>query len=221
METIYGNSSSLVEQIQDKLFPRLEQANLSRDTAAAVLIETEIENRLRQLEASFERLDVCVSKEPPNRRPEAKMRVDQLKYDARHLSAAHRNLKQRRIAKEQEERERDELLTRRFTTNASASAGDTAIAMEHMQRENNSLSSAHRGVDELLSSGGSILGGLRDQRETLKGAHRKILEISNSLGMSNTVMRLIEKRAFKDRVILFSGMTLFSLFMILVYVYVL
>lgn len=46
-------------------------------------------------------------------------RVDQLKYDVQHLQTALRNFQHRRYAREQQERQREELLSRTFTTNVS------------------------------------------------------------------------------------------------------
>lgn len=44
-------------------------------------------------------------------------RVDQLKYDIQHLQTALRNFQHRRYARDQQERQREELLARTFTTN--------------------------------------------------------------------------------------------------------
>lgn len=46
-------------------------------------------------------------------------RVDQLKYDVQHLQTALRNFQQRRYLREQQERQREELLARTFTTNVN------------------------------------------------------------------------------------------------------
>lgn len=46
-------------------------------------------------------------------------RVDQLKYDVQHLQTALRNFQHRRYTREQQERQRAELLSRTFTTNVS------------------------------------------------------------------------------------------------------
>jgi hypothetical protein len=72
------------------------------------------------------------------------------------------------------------------------------------------LQNANRGVDDMLQSGVGILENLRDQRMTLKGAHRRLYDIANTLGLSNTTMRLIERRAYQDKFILVFGM-LFTL----------
>lgn len=44
-------------------------------------------------------------------------RVDQLKYDVQHLRTALQNFQHRRYAREAQEREREELMSRTFTTN--------------------------------------------------------------------------------------------------------
>lgn len=45
---------------------------------------------------------------------------------------------------------------------------DTSIPIDETLQFNSSLHNAHRGMDDLLGSGSSILNGLRDQRGTLK-----------------------------------------------------
>jgi Golgi SNAP receptor complex protein 2 len=77
----------------------------------------------------------------------------------------------------------------------------------------------NRGVDDLLQSGAGILENLRDQRVTMKSAHRRLYDIANTLGLSNTTMRFIERRAYQDQFILFGGMvfTLIVIGLIVVY----
>lgn len=50
-------------------------------------------------------------------------RVDQLKYDVQHLRTALQNFQHRRYVKEAQEREREELMSRTFTTNVSPRYG--------------------------------------------------------------------------------------------------
>ncbi|XP_069490258.1 Golgi SNAP receptor complex member 2 isoform X2 [Ambystoma mexicanum] len=185
------------------------------DKQSVHLVENETQARIDQIFSNLERLEILSSKEPPNKRQNAKLRVDQLKYDVQHLQTALRNFQHRRYTHEQQEREREELMTRTYTTNDSA----TTIPMDETLQFNSSLHDAHRGMDELLGSGTSILEGLRDQRRTLKGAQKKILDVANMLGLSNTVMRLIEKRAFQDKAIMIGGMVITCVLMFLVVKY--
>ncbi|XP_032890995.1 Golgi SNAP receptor complex member 2 isoform X2 [Amblyraja radiata] len=179
------------------------------------MVENEIQARIDQIFSSLERLEILTSKEPPNRRQNAKLRVDQLKYDCQHLQTALKNFQHHRYSREQLDREREELLQRTFTTNDA----DTSIAIDESLQFKTSLHNAHKGMDDLLGSGSSILTGLRDQRMTLKGAQKKILDVANMLGMSNTVMRLIEKRAFQDKFIMIGGMVVTCIIMVLAFKY--
>lgn len=52
-----------------------------------------------------------------------------------------------------------------------------------------------------------------------QGTQKKILDIANMLGLSNTVMRLIEKRAFQDKYLMIGGMLLTCAVMFLVVQY--
>lgn len=81
------------------------------------------------------------------------------------------------------------------------------------------MNNAHAGVDEMINTGQNVLGNLRSQRDTLKGAHKRILDIGNTLGLSNHTMRLIERRIQEDKMVLFGGMAATLTFMILVVYY--
>ncbi|NP_001340045.1 Golgi SNAP receptor complex member 2 isoform I [Homo sapiens] len=142
MDPLFQQTHKQVHEIQSCM-GRLETADKQ-----SVHIENEIQASIDQIFSRLERLEILSSKEPPNKRQNARLRVDQLKYDVQHLQTALRNFQHRRHAREQQERQREELLSRTFTTN---------------------------------------------------GTQKKILDIANMLGLSNTVMRLIEKRAFQDK----------------------
>lgn len=121
------------------------------------------------------------------------------------------------MQKAQEEREREQLLNTSFRPNSS----DTSIMIDHALRHNNSLQNAHQGLDDLLGSGRSVIENLREQRGTLKSAHKKVLDLMNTLGLSNTVMRLIERRTYQDSFILYGGMIFTCVIMFITIKYVL
>ena len=78
---------------------------------------------------------------------------------------------------------------------------------------------SNKGVDDLLSHGQTILETLRDQRGMMKGIRKKMLDVASMLGMSNTVMRLIERRSEGDKYILFGGMIVTCIIMYIVVKY--
>lgn len=77
---------------------------------------------------------------------------------------------------------------------------------------------ANRGVDDMLMTGSSTLENLRSQREKLKGAHKRILDIGNTLGLSNHTMRVIEKRISEDKYVLYAGMVI-TVLIIFLFIY--
>lgn len=85
--------------------------------------------------------------------------------------------------------------------------------IDHALQHNNSLHNSSRQMDDLIGSGQGILDNLREQRSTLKSAHKKVLDLMNTLGLTNTVMRLIERRTYQDKFILYGGMILTCIIM--------
>ena len=110
--------------------------------------------------------------------------------------------------REQEVRNREMLLNTRFTTNEASRESETSIMIDRALEHQTKLHNTNRYMDDLLGQGSTILDNLREQRGSLKGAQKKMLDVLNTLGMSNTVIRLIEKRAEGDKRILIGGMVL-------------
>ena len=120
-----------------------------------------------------------------------------------------------RYQREQESREREALMSSNFAPNDP----NTTIMMDAALQHGTRLTNVHRDMDEMLATGSYMMGNLRDQHSVLKGAQRKILDVANTLGLSNTVMRLIERRAHQDKFVLFGGMLLSCVIMWLVWKY--
>ncbi|XP_060575712.1 Golgi SNAP receptor complex member 2-like [Ruditapes philippinarum] len=210
METLYHQTYRLIQEVQSDL------GKYERATGEQVHhVENEIQAHIDHILSNCERLDILVNKEPPTRRSNAKMKADQLKYDCQHLQSALRQLQHRRYQREQEDLDREALLTRRFERNDA----DTTIAMDAGLQHNTKLNDANRDMDNLLGHGSSILTSLKDQRLTLKNAHKRILDIANTLGLSNTVMRFIERRTTQDKFILYTGMVVTCIIMFLAWKY--
>jgi Golgi SNAP receptor complex protein 2 len=74
-------------------------------------------------------------------------------------------------------------------------------------------------MDDLIGSGTAILTSLREQRSSLKGVHRKLLDLANTLGLSNSVIRMIERRAYEDKFVLWGGMLVTTVILFLIWKY--
>jgi len=211
MEALFLESHGVLEQI-NSLFVQLERHVGHQDE---IQIEETIQHKIEELNRAFDRLDVLVLKDPPTKRQASRLKLNQLKYDSGHLSASLRSFQKKRYMREKEKTDREELLNRRFTTNSE----DTSINIDYSLQQHRSLHNANRGVDDLINQGYNTLQGLRDQREMLKSTRTKMLSFLNTLGLSNTVMQLIERRAHQDKYVLFGGMVVTVCIMMFIYIY--
>ncbi|CAE7038319.1 MEMB12 [Symbiodinium sp. CCMP2592] len=81
-------------------------------------------------------------------------------------------------------------------------------------RENRSLRDSAAALDEVLEQAGSIFGNLVSQNKVLKNARRKLLDAANSIGVSQSLVNVIDRRQTGDKWLVYGGMalTLFILF---------
>jgi len=86
-----------------------------------------------------------------------------------------------RYQKEQEDKDREALLTRRFERNDA----DTTIAIDAALQHNTKLNDVNREMDNLLGHGSGILSNLKEQRMTLKNAHKRMLDLANTFSPVN------------------------------------
>lgn len=71
----------------------------------------------------------------------------------------------------------------------------------------------------MINHSENLLDNLKSQSISLKDVKRKILNVSNTLGLSNTLLRMIERRSASDKVILYGGMVITCIIMFLTIYY--
>jgi Golgi SNAP receptor complex protein 2 len=92
MDKTYRETKTSLLQIND-LLSKLDKAF---DLGEIDATKYEISKRLSEINGSFDQLDLYVIKEPVSKRYDAKMRVDQLKYDFTHYRTAFNTIVQRK-----------------------------------------------------------------------------------------------------------------------------
>jgi len=185
------------------------------------MLREKIQGELNRLWSNTERLEMLAGKETAARRQAARHKVDQLKCDLQHLSSALQSLAMKTAERERRAMQREQLLATTFTTNdrsrnGEAGGGETSILIDRALQHQDGLNRSNKYLGDMLTQGSEILSNLREQRGTLKGVQKKILDVANTLGMSNTVIRLIERRSEGDKYILWGGMLGTCIFMFLV-----
>ncbi|XP_038689317.1 membrin-11-like isoform X1 [Tripterygium wilfordii] len=96
--------------------------------------------------------------------------------------------------------------------------GDSAHVLKIFDEEAQAMQSVRnssRMLEESLWTGSAILSKYAEQRERLKSAQRKALDVLNTVGLSNSVLRLIERRNRVDRWIKYVGMFITVIVLIL------
>lgn len=67
--------------------------------------------------------------------------------------------------------------------------------------------------------GGAILKTLADQNISLKNLEKMLLDLISLLGMSRDLLQIISRREYMDRIIIFAGMFLVTVFVVILYIY--
>lgn len=84
MDKLYRETKANVMQFGDML-TKLEQSILADDISEN---KQKLNSKLNEITSACDQLDIYVAREPATRRYDAKMKVDQIKYDIQHLKAA-------------------------------------------------------------------------------------------------------------------------------------
>jgi golgi SNAP receptor complex member 2 len=165
------------------------------------LYPSELYLSLDELERQLDIMDNLVTRETPAQREVWKRKILELREDARSIRRQGEHYDRMVHANVRQQRERDELLTRRRRRGAGGEHD-----MNNLAEEAQSLDQSQIMVGELLASGQTSLSGLVEQRQRLRGVKRVVLDIGNKLGLSNSTMRIIERRDITDAYLVFGGM---------------
>eukprot|EP00884_Botryococcus_braunii_P011927 jgi/Botrbrau1/20735/Bobra.0058s0063.1 len=141
-----------------------------------------------------------------------KRQVEHVSDEVDSLKVALEKHAHRERRKQVEEEQRRELLQHR-EENGHAYRMDVdaeAQAMGHVER-------SKKAVEEMFEMGANVLTNMAGQRERLKGTQRKMLDLLNSVGLADSVLRMIERRMKLDKIILYGGMVGTILFVLLVW----
>eukprot|EP00511_Aplanochytrium_stocchinoi_P005277 CAMPEP_0204835082 /NCGR_PEP_ID=MMETSP1346-20131115/21559_1 /ASSEMBLY_ACC=CAM_ASM_000771 /TAXON_ID=215587 /ORGANISM="Aplanochytrium stocchinoi, Strain GSBS06" /LENGTH=226 /DNA_ID=CAMNT_0051968785 /DNA_START=127 /DNA_END=804 /DNA_ORIENTATION=+ len=98
---------------------------------------------------------------------------------------------------------------------------DESIEMRDMfqdfENENESLQNSNKTLMQTLSQATATLDELRDQGKTIFSSSTKLSDIANRLGMVNSLLRVIDRKEYGNKMIVFGGMFLILLIVILVW----
>ncbi|KAL9341924.1 hypothetical protein Peur_065249 [Populus x canadensis] len=203
LSEIYQSAKKLLMRAQDGI-ERLER--LENSTSSGGLDSPELSfvvkkdiSQVLSLCADMDRLWRSVQAKP--QRDLWRRKVELVTEEAGSLKESLDRYFARNQRRMKEAQERAELLGR--------ANGDSAHVLRIFDEEAQAMQSVHnskRMLADSISTGAAILSKYSEQRERLKRAQRKALDVLNTVGLSNAVLRLIERRNRFDRWIKYFGM---------------
>ena len=181
-----------LSQVQNRLIPALELF-LSLD---------ELTRQLNIMEGLVER-------ETPAQREMWRRKIGELREDVVSIRRQGEYFDRMVSMNYRQEQERSQLMARRRRRGNESD-------VQNLADEQSSLDQSRVMMNELLASGSASLNSLVAQRRKLKGVKRTVINIGNKLGLSNSTMRMIEKRDATDFYIVIGGMviTLFVIYIV-------
>lgn len=156
---------------------------------------------LCQLEDYIKALENQVGYESASKREIWRKRVRELGDECQFLRSSLDKYLQRVFQQTKEAEEREALM-------APRAGAMHSICIDTYAKESESLDRSNHMVDDLLAGGQSIVSNLGSQRDRLKGAHRKLLDVANVLGLSNSLIGVIERRDWGDKWLVYGGILL-------------
>ncbi|KAL7133728.1 hypothetical protein ABFS83_12G159500 [Erythranthe nasuta] len=155
-------------------------------------------NQIQSLCADMDRLWRSISNKP--QRDLWKRKVEQISEEAESFRASLDKYQSRHQKRVQDAQERAELLGRaNGDSHVLRIFDEEAQAMESVRRSS-------RLLEDSFATGVAILSKYSEQRDHLKRAQRKALDVLNTLGLSNSLLRIIERRNRFDKWIKYAGM---------------
>jgi Golgi SNAP receptor complex protein 2 len=142
-------------------------------------------------------------REAASKRDLWKRKVEQVAEESDALRVALDKFGVRQHRRLVEEATRQELMQRRADGKPSMDLGAEVAARKSVQNSKAVL-------EEAYQTGVGVLGAMAGQRETLKSAQRKVLDVLNAVGLSDSVLRIAERRIAVDKLIAYGGMVLIT-----------
>ena len=221
LSDLYSVARRISFELQEGLI-RLERLEGKGHGGNATLQEArEQRNKLQemirisqQMESQFR---VLIAKENPSKRDTWKRKVSQISEECDQYRIALDRFGSRESRRMQEEQEREELMRKmNGGGNMNNASGDVTLNMgssyDAEASAGMSMRRSNQMVDDLLDSGANILGSLHEQKDRLKSARRKVLNVLDTLGVSQSVLKVIDRRQRMDAIIVYGGMFVITFF---------
>ena len=219
LQDLYGVARRLSMEIRSGL-EQLEGAEARGTLQSSSSLSRDMHAKLHELTKITQQVEsqwrVLVVQENTSKRDIWKRKVEQIVEDCDQYRVALDRFKSRENRRQADQRDRDELMHR------VTSDDEFRLLVGQYDAEAGARISLQRSggmVDELMSHAGNVLGALGDQRERLKGAQHRMLDFLNTMGVSSSLLRVIDRRQRMDAILVYGGMFVVTVVLILMYMW--
>jgi Golgi SNAP receptor complex protein 2 len=178
---------------------RQQLAQAQNGTVSSV---SELYMVLEELNRQLDCMDDLVNRETPGQRDVWKRKITELRQECVTLQQSGRSVEYSRQHNSYQN-EREELMLRR----RKRRQGDNSDLANYAD-ESQSLQQSNNMVGDIIASGQASLTGLVEQRQRLRGVKRVLVDIGSRLGLSQSTMRIIERRDITDAYLVAAGMVI-------------
>jgi Golgi SNAP receptor complex protein 2 len=154
-------------------------------------------------------MEKLVLRETPAQREVWRRKIQELREDAVGIRRQGEQFDRIVNTNVRHQKERDQLLTRRRQRKEYSNKDEQDLS--NLADEAQSWQQSQYMVSDLIGQGEAQLAGLVDQRNRLGGVTRFIGQIGDSLGLSNSTMKIIERRDVTDAYFVLGGCVITSI----------
>ncbi|KAL4458170.1 hypothetical protein ABPG75_013035 [Micractinium tetrahymenae] len=209
LQTLHTQAKKLILTIRAGL-ERLETAEQNSRAIVPSGLAAELQQQLQQLQRLSGELDAVWRmqslREPAAKRDIWKRKVEQVAEEVDALRSGLERFTSRQQRRHVEEQQRRELLERRVGGGGGGPFGGPGGSVQDDLKAARHVQSSRRVLEEAYETGVGIIGSMAGQRERLKATHRRVLDLLNSVGLSDSVLRLAERRQRLDKLLVYGGM---------------
>ncbi|XP_022898144.1 membrin-11-like [Olea europaea var. sylvestris] len=221
LSELYSSSKRLLLKTRESLerIERLEYTSSSSFSSSSTVVPGTSDDQAAVIRRDINQIQsLCVDMDrlwrsiaDKSQRDLWKRKVEQVVEEAESFRTSLDKYISRHQKRMQEVQERAELLGR-----ANGQSSHILRIFDEEAQAVQSVRNSSRMLEEAYATGVAVLSKYSEQRDHLKRAQRKALDVLNTLGLSSTLLRLIERRNRVDKWIKYVGMV-FTIIIVIVF----
>jgi len=212
MEETIDEKYKITYKLSLEIRDQLEHLETGPD--ASVFLQGKISTNINNLSRQTEQLEAMVSQQSASRRELWRIRIKQLVDECKSLRLSVGTYFEQKNKQTKQEELRSQLFERKnkqVTTSTNA---------QSLIKEGDSIKSSISMIEDIEGVGSTVRDAIFNQNDQIRNMQSKVRDIVSSLGLSNSLMKVIQRRQLGDKIITYTGMVLTLVLIFFLYYYV-